>query len=45
MEKIAAKNNLKLEEWMYVTLSGQPVDPDNKMGKIPGFSIMCVKKS
>jgi len=45
IDKVAAKNNLKISEWMFVTLSGQPVDPDTTMGKVPGFSIMCVKKS
>jgi len=45
IDKVAAKNNLKISEWMFVTLSGQPVDADTTMGKVPGFSIMCVKKS
>jgi len=46
LEKVAAKNNINISEWMYVTLSGQPVNPDTTtMGKVPGFSIMCVKKS
>jgi len=45
LDKIAAKNKMNLSEWLFVTLSGQPVDPANSMGKVPGFSIMCVKKS
>jgi ribosomal protein L20A (L18A) len=45
LDKIAVKNNLKLADWMYVTLTGQPIDPDTRMGKVPGFSIMCVKKA
>jgi hypothetical protein len=45
IEKIASSRGMKVEEWMYVTLSGQPVDVETQMSKVPGFAIMCVKKS
>jgi len=44
VEKIASSRNMKISEWMFVTLSGQPVDISTPMGKVPGFAIMCVKK-
>jgi hypothetical protein len=45
MEKIASSRSMKLSEWVFVTLSGQPVDISTPMAKVPGFAIMCVKKS
>jgi len=45
LDKIAAKNKMNLAEWLFVTLSGQPVDAATTMGKVPGFSVMCVKKT
>jgi len=45
VEKIASSRGMKISEWMFVTLSGQPVDVSTPMGKVPGFAIMCVKKS
>jgi hypothetical protein len=45
MEKIASSRGMKLSEWMFVTLSGQPVDISTTLGKIPGFAIMFVKKA
>jgi hypothetical protein len=45
VEKIASSRGMKISEWMFVTLSGQPVDISTPMGKVPGFAIMCVKKA
>jgi len=45
IEKIASSRDMKISEWMFVTLSGQPVDITTPMGKVPGFAIMCVKKA
>jgi len=45
MEKIASSRSMKLSEWMFVTLSGQPVDISTPLSKVPGFAIMCVKKA